>query len=169
MDLLMGPVARSGPELDETGLDSLQFGEDIRHLITAPSENASSFTALLELPANQAVELLHSDSGQKQCPNLTFPSNTSLLERATRFSVFNGGSNSTDSSSAPSDSSSKNLEKEAAVKREPLETESYLDSSQPLVSDPKVDNPAPNARACSKRKEREKKVNTRIFMRELPN
>ena len=164
----MGPVARSGPELDETGLDSLQFGEDIRHLITAPSENASSFTALLELPANRAVELLHSDSGKKQCPNLTFPSNASLLERAARFSVFNGGSNSTDSSSVPSDSSSKNLEKEAAVKREPLETESYLDSSQPLVSDPTVNNSAPNARACSKRKEREKKVKTRVFMRELP-
>ncbi|KAJ6778728.1 TRANSCRIPTION FACTOR BHLH60 [Salix koriyanagi] len=158
MDLLTGTVARSGPELDETGLDSLQFDEDIRHLITAPSENANSFIALLELPANQAVELLHSDSGKKECPNVTFPSNTSLLERAARFSVLNGGSNSTDSSSVPSDSSSKNLEKAAPVKSEPLETESYLDSSQPLVSDPTVGNSAPNARAYSKRKERGKKV-----------
>ncbi|KAG5252833.1 transcription factor bHLH [Salix suchowensis] len=158
MDLLTGTVARSGPELDETGLDSLQFDEDIRHLITAPSENANSFIALLELPANQAVELLHSDSGKKECPNVTFPSSTSLLERAARFSVLNGGSNSTDSSSVPSDSSSKNLEKAAPVKSEPLETESYLDSSQPLVSDPTVGNSAPNARACSKRKERGKKV-----------
>ncbi|CAK7342444.1 unnamed protein product [Dovyalis caffra] len=158
MDLTTGHGARSEPELDETGLESLQFGEDIRHLITPPSENESSFTALLELPANQAVELLHSDSGQKQYPNLTFPSNTSLLERAARLSFFNGGSNSTDSSSVPSNSSSKNPETAAAVKCEPLETESFLDSSQPLVSDPTVDNSAPNARSSSKRKEREKKV-----------
>ncbi|KAB5551834.1 hypothetical protein DKX38_009145 [Salix brachista] len=153
MDLTTG----SGPELDETGLDSLQLGEDIRHLIAAPSENASSFTALLELPANQAVELLHSDSGRKQYPNLTFPSNTALLERTAIFSVFHS-SNSTDSSSVPSNSSSKNLEKGSAVKCEQLETESYLDSCQPLVSDPTVDNSAPNARPSSKRKEREKKV-----------
>ncbi|KAJ6741867.1 STEROL REGULATORY ELEMENT-BINDING PROTEIN [Salix viminalis] len=153
MDLTTG----SGPELDETGLDSLQLGEDIRHLIAAPSENASSFTALLELPANQAVELLHSDSGRKQYPNLTFPSNTALLERAAIFSVFHS-SNSADSSSVPSNSSSKNLEKGSAVKCEQLETESYLDSCQPLVSDPTVDNSAPNARPSSKRKEREKKV-----------
>ncbi|KAI5583921.1 hypothetical protein BDE02_06G048700 [Populus trichocarpa] len=153
MDLTTASGARSGPELDETGLDSFQLGEDIRHLITAPSENASSFIALLELPANQAVELLHSDSGQKQYPNLTFPSNTSAI-----FSVFNGGSNSTDSSPVPSNSSSKDLEKASAVKCEPLETGSYLDSSHPLVSDPTVDNSAPNARPSSKRKEREKKV-----------
>lgn len=153
MDLTTASGARSGPELDETGLDSFQLGEDIRHLITAPSENASSFTALLELPANQAVELLHSDSGQKQYPNLTFPSNTPAI-----FPVFNGGSNSTDSSSVPSNSSSKDLEKASAVKCEPLETGSYLDSSHPLVSDPTVDNSAPNARPSSKRKEREKKV-----------
>ncbi|KAG6771323.1 hypothetical protein POTOM_022672 [Populus tomentosa] len=153
MDLTTASGARSGPELDETGLDSFQLGEDIRHLITAPSENASSFTALLELPANQAVELLHSDSGQKQYPNLTFPSDTPAI-----FPVFNGGSNSADSSSVPSNSSSKDLEKASAVKCEPLETGSYLDSSHPLVSDPTVDNSAPNARPSSKRKEREKKV-----------
>ncbi|XP_011020295.1 PREDICTED: transcription factor bHLH48-like isoform X2 [Populus euphratica] len=153
MDLTTASGARSGPELDETGPDSFHLGEDIRHLIAAPSENASSFTALLELPANQAVELLHLDSGKKQYPNLTFPSNTSAI-----FSVFNGGSNSTDSSPLPSNSSSKDLEKASAIKREPFETGSYLDSSHPLVSDPTVDNSAPNARPSSKRKEREKKV-----------
>ncbi|KAH9648069.1 transcription factor bHLH60 [Citrus sinensis] len=48
-----------GPSLDQNALDSLQFNEEIQHLMTLPPENANSFTALLELPAPQAVELLH--------------------------------------------------------------------------------------------------------------
>lgn len=48
-----------GHSLDQNALDSLQFNEEIQHLMTLPPENANSFTALLELPAPQAVELLH--------------------------------------------------------------------------------------------------------------
>ncbi|KDP37361.1 hypothetical protein JCGZ_06815 [Jatropha curcas] len=182
MDPLIRPVPGSsptGPEPDETGLDSLQFGEDIQHLITAPPENASSFTALLELPATQAMELLHSpDSSLRTRPvidchhqkqylqphfnaaNLTFPTNSGLIERAARFSVFAGenlnniSNNSPETSSVPSNSSA-NLEK--VVKSEPAEAESYLNPSPPLVSDPtRMVNGAQNQRTV-KRKEREKK------------
>ncbi|OAY43163.1 transcription factor bHLH48 isoform X1 [Manihot esculenta] len=182
MESPTGPVARSsftGPQPDETGLDSLQFGEDIQHLISVPPENASSFTALLELPPNQAVELLHSPDStirtrnviqthhQKQylqpqfnAANLTFPTNSGLIERAARFSVFAGDNlhnityNSPETSSVPSNSSA-NLEK--VVKSEPTEAESFLNPLQPLVSDPTtVENGAQNQRPV-KRKEREKK------------
>lgn len=100
-----------GPSLDQNTLDSLQFNEEIQHLMTVPPENANSFTALLELPAPQAVELLHhspesNDNAAANLTamvdghhtpyhfnagaNLTFPSNIALIERAARFSVFAG-------------------------------------------------------------------------------
>ncbi|KAJ9181134.1 hypothetical protein P3X46_009297 [Hevea brasiliensis] len=182
MESPAGPGARSsltGPQPHETGLDSLQFGEDIQHLISVPPENASSFTALLELPPNQAVELLHSPDSSlrsrnvieahQQKPylephfnaaNLMFPTNSGLIERAARFSVFAGENlnnitnNSPETSSVPSNSSA-NLEK--VVKSEPAEPESFLNPLQPLVSDPTtVENGAQNQRPV-KRKEREKK------------
>ncbi|XP_065856632.1 transcription factor bHLH48-like [Euphorbia lathyris] len=169
------------PLPDDTGLDSLQFGDDIQHLISVPTENASSFTALLELPPNQAMELLHSpDLSLRTRPvveplhqkpflqpdfnasNLTFPTNSGLIERAARFSVFAGDSlniisnNSPETISVPSNSSA-NLEK--VVKCEPTEAESFLNASQPLGSDPTtaVENGEHNQRPA-KRKEREKKV-----------
>lgn len=143
--------------------------------MTVPPENASSFTALLELPATQAMELLHSPHSNNGSPaplsgdplhridedrkpyrpsvngNLTLPSNKALIERAAMLSVFAAGEHSPETSSVPSNSSA-NLEK---VKSEPAETDSNPDSSQPLVSDPTVEN---KTQRPTKRKEREKKV-----------
>lgn len=173
-----GTIARSisiRPDREETGLESLQFREEIHRLMTVPPENGSSFTALLELPETQAMELLHSPHSDDGVPallsgdplhginddhklylpsfngNLTFPSNKVLIERAAKFSVFASGEHSLETSSVPSNSSA-NLE---VVKGEPVETDSNPNSSQLLVSDPTVD--IRNQRS-EKRKEREKKV-----------
>nr|KYP57403.1 Transcription factor bHLH48 [Cajanus cajan] len=121
-----------------------------------PPETANSFTALLELPPTQAVELLHSPERAGKPPrhspkpypltsfasagaaNLTFPSNAALIERAARFSVFAG-------------------ENSPEVKRELPETDSNPSSTHGggSVSDPAVENK--NSKSA-KRKEREKKV-----------
>ena len=167
-----------GSQNGESGFDSVLFGEEIQRLMTVPPENASSFTALLELPATQAMELLHHVPDSDGAPNmakvsgeslhkpyslhhqnsfgsnLTFLSNPALIERAAKFSVF-AGEHSPATSSVPSNSSA-NLEK---VKSEPPETDSNPNSSQPLVSDPMVEEEEKNQRPSSvKRKEREKKV-----------
>ncbi|XVE75668.1 hypothetical protein DITRI_Ditri12bG0111400 [Diplodiscus trichospermus] len=147
---------------DVAALESLQFTDEINRLISATTtDNASSFTALLELSAPQAVELLHSPESAKLIAapasnvedfkgSCFFPSNTGLIERAVRFSVFSGeGNNNCKKSNSPettSNNSSANLEN--AVKSEPAETE----SSRPLISDPAVE------KRSIKRKDREKKV-----------
>ncbi|KAL1209873.1 Transcription factor bHLH60 [Cardamine amara subsp. amara] len=176
MDLTGGLVARSGSGgmcRESTGLESLHLVDEFRQLVTLPSENAGgSFTALLELPATQAVELLHfTDSSSSQAAvngiggdiappplhsfgTLTFPSNSALMERAARFSVIateqqNGNvSGETTTSSVPSNSSA-NLDR---IKTEPAET----DSSQRLISD-QIPCPSQNNRS-GKRKDFEKKV-----------
>ncbi|KAG2687004.1 hypothetical protein I3760_09G033300 [Carya illinoinensis] len=159
---------------EEAGFESLQFREEIQRLIAVPPENASSFTALLDLPATQAMELLHSPHSEDGDPaplsadslhgisddhksyissfngNLAFPSNKALVERAAKFSVFASGENSPETSLVPSNSSA-NLEK---VKSEPAETDSNPNSSQPLISDPTVES---KTQRSAKRKEREKK------------
>lgn len=121
---MAGPRSVSiGPSTNTNGIDSLQFNEEIQRLMSAPPENASSFTALLELPAPQAVELLHHSPGTQgvgvavDAPgapyrfhggaNLTFPSNIALIERAARFSVFAGENHNTDNKSV-SDNINKN-------------------------------------------------------------
>ncbi|GMI79684.1 hypothetical protein like AT3G57800 [Hibiscus trionum] len=155
---------KTASERDEVAvLESLQFTDEIRCLMSAPgADNASSFTALLELPATQAVQLIHSPDSAKliaaptPAPNVDdfkgsfqFPFNSGLTERAARFSVFagDGNINSNNKSNSPeptSYNSSASLQK--PVKSEPAETE----SSQPLVSDPTVEN------LSIKRKGREK-------------
>ncbi|KAF8102163.1 hypothetical protein N665_0201s0446 [Sinapis alba] len=165
MDLTGAFGARSGCR-EVPGLESLHLGE-FRQL---PSENAGGFTALLELPPTQAVELLHftdplpSSSSHAAAVTgigldvsppplqsygaLTFPSNSVLMERAARFSVIANGNVSgetTTTSSVPSNSYS-NLDR---VKTEPGES----DSSQRLVSDH-----SPQNYRCGKRKELDKKV-----------
>ncbi|RWW81082.1 hypothetical protein BHE74_00010548 [Ensete ventricosum] len=124
----MGPARSSGVGSGNSGAytteiaESLRFEEEI-HSIVHPSLDSSpaaggSFTALLGLPANQAVELLH-ETGPSEAPSSaaapsptgelwrlrlgehaagplhlplgcspTFPSNAALVERAARFSVF---------------------------------------------------------------------------------
>ena len=150
------------PEPEETGLESLQFRDEIQRLMTVPPENASSFTALLELPATQAMQLLHSSphsaggGGDEHKPysssssftngNLTFPSNKALIERAAKFSVYAAAADaeiSPETSSVPSNSSA-NLDK---VKTEPAETDSNPGSSNKTQT-----------QKLAKRKEREKKV-----------
>ncbi|XP_027349978.1 transcription factor bHLH48-like isoform X1 [Abrus precatorius] len=159
---------------DGITFESIQFNEEIQGIMApAPApENASSFTALLELPPTQAVELLHApDSDARKPPschvgmnqkpyllnsfsgNLTFPSNAALIERAAKFSVFAG-----DNSPPPGEAllvpagSGSNLDK---VKNEPQETDSNPCSTQGCVSDPAVEN---KNQRTAKRKEREKKV-----------
>ncbi|CAJ1910160.1 unnamed protein product [Sphenostylis stenocarpa] len=167
------PVGLRGSVHDGATLESIQFNEEIQGIVASAPENASSFTALLELPPTQAVELLHSpdsDGARKQpnCHvsanhkpyllhsfggNLTFPSNAALIERAAKFSVF-AGENSPSQGEArllPAGSGS-NLDR---VKNEPQETDSNPCSTQGCVSDPAVENK--NERTA-KRKEREKKV-----------
>lgn len=161
-------VGLRGSTHDGTALDSIQFNEEIQGIMApAPApENANSFTALLELPPTQAVELLHSPDcegaaaaadrrltcchvnvNRKPYPpssfsaNLTFPSNATLIERAAMFSVFAG---EISQGEAP------------PVKNEPQETDSNPCSTQGCVSDPAVENNK-NQRTA-KRKEREKKV-----------
>nr|WIE96126.1 basic helix-loop-helix transcription factor [Loropetalum chinense var. rubrum] len=171
MEGTAGTVVRSGSkggEKDGIGLESFQLGEEIEVLMVAPTENGNSFTALLELPAIQAVELLHSQESDEAPATLTdetridqyqkpylhsfncspiFPMNAALVERAAGFSIFaGGGEDSPETSSVPSNSSK--------VKNEPTDTDSNLNSSSPLISEPTANK---NQRSV-KRKEREKKV-----------
>nr|KJB36081.1 hypothetical protein B456_006G139900 [Gossypium raimondii] len=143
-------------------LESLQFTDEFHRLILAPpSDNATSLTALLELPASRALELLHSPASAKLIAasassfealkgNFLFPSNTTLIDQAARSSVFAGGVNNTNNKSNAPETTSNNatLNLEKAVKSEPAETE----SCQPLVSDPAVE------KRNFKRKDREKKA-----------
>lgn len=92
--------------MEQTAFESIQFNEEIQGIMAPASETASSFTALLELPPTQVVELLHSPEITGKPPrhvispkpypltcstdDLIFPSNTALVERAARFSVFAG-------------------------------------------------------------------------------
>ncbi|KAK2653312.1 hypothetical protein Ddye_013168 [Dipteronia dyeriana] len=152
------------PSLDQNALDSLQLNEEIQHLMTVPPENANSFTALLELPAPQAMELLHHspESNASAAPpyhfsggaNLTFPSNIALIERAARFSVFaaaaaadNNNNNSPETTGSVPSNSTGNPGK---VKSEPAESDSNHDN-------PNSPQPSQNQKSM-KRKEREKKA-----------
>ncbi|KAL1569347.1 transcription factor bHLH48-like [Salvia divinorum] len=118
--------------------------DDIRGLIPDPPEtDGTSFTALLELPPPQAVELLvKEDFPAKTMPLPIFPSNIALIDRASMFSVFASADNPPDRTNIFSASSS--------VKQEPLESEYHRNSSSPAVSDQSLKS--------IKRKEREKKV-----------
>jgi len=154
-------------------LEAIQFNEEIQGIIAPAPETASSFTALLELPPTQAVELLHSPEqagkpprhNPKPCPltsfasasasaaNLTFPSNAALIERAARLSVFAGENSNSNSNSNSTE-----------IKRELPETDSNPSSTQGggSASDPVLENKDEKG---LKRKEREKKVYLANFNR----
>ncbi|KAK6127341.1 hypothetical protein DH2020_038912 [Rehmannia glutinosa] len=135
----------SGPKHGEMG-----FGfDEIHGPISGPPEtDNSSFTALLELPPPQAVELLiKEDFPAKPMPPPIFPSNIALIDRASKFSIYASPDNSPDSTAILPASSSMKLD---LVKQEPLESDSHPNSSSPAVSN--------QSSKSGKRKEREKKV-----------
>ncbi|KAL6534613.1 hypothetical protein OROGR_013288 [Orobanche gracilis] len=126
------------------------FGfDDIHGLIYGPPETDSgSFTALLELPPPQAVELLiNEDVPAKPMPPPIFPSNIALIDRASKFSVYASADNSQEGPKFFQASSSMKLD---SVKQEPLDSDSLLNSSSPVVSNRSLKS--------GKRKECEKKV-----------
>lgn len=163
----MEPTALTLAGSSDATLESL-FNEEIRRLIAPPPESGNSFTALLELPPTRAIELLHSPetpnspgvaiSGDPTRPYLhclgdgggggggfAFAAGSDLVDRTARYPVFAGEKN---------DSLETRSQK---VKNEPL-TESdsnHNSSSQPLVSDPTVEN---KGHRPPKRKDREKKA-----------
>uniref|UniRef100_A0A7C8Z4K2 BHLH domain-containing protein n=1 Tax=Opuntia streptacantha TaxID=393608 RepID=A0A7C8Z4K2_OPUST len=121
MELIAGTELRSmgyGDKGMQIGVENYQFGEEFQRLVMAPPpESGSSFTSLLELPPNQAVELLHSalpegaaedslkqsnstkvkaepaDSGSKSNPNSSDPSESEKsLKRKERETKGNGSS-----------------------------------------------------------------------------
>lgn len=148
-----------------------QFGE-LHSLVSVPTDTGSSFTALLELPPNQAMELLvHSPERAASVaaanrtislsgvpfppcppPQLIFPSDTALVDRASKFSpIVNSEENSRG-----------NLEN---VKQEPLDSDSNPNSSSsPAASNPAIDQ----NKKSTKRKEREKKVDSENWGLLLP-
>ncbi|KAL7168937.1 hypothetical protein ACSBR2_034045 [Camellia fascicularis] len=137
--------ASCGVKSEEIGVGTLQFGDEIEILM--PPESGSSFTALLELPANQAMELLHSPAmlpGEIWCNHHQIEPYTALLERASRLSVF-ATESSPETNSIPSNSSGNSHK----VKQEPVDSDSNPNSSDPMAQN---NNPK-----STKRKEREKK------------
>lgn len=176
MELTEATGGRSGGDTDGICVESFQFGEEIQRLMTIvppPESGGSSFTALLELPPTQAMELLHSPESNEapagnpddvcveqpyqksyletfNCSPPTFPARLSTFAAA-RVGVLDGAGNGEESTetmnSVPSNSSK--------VKNEPADTDSNLNSSSPLISDPMVQN---NNEKSVKRKEREKRV-----------
>uniref|UniRef100_A0A1J3I9Y1 Transcription factor bHLH48 n=3 Tax=Noccaea caerulescens TaxID=107243 RepID=A0A1J3I9Y1_NOCCA len=169
MDLTQGFSARSGDgpcREAVTGLESLNFSDGFRQLVTMPPENTgSSFTALLEMPATQAMELLHfTDSSSSQANvnrvagdiaphtlhnpfrRLTFPSNSLLLDRAARFSVIATEQNGNIPGDSVPSNSGENLDR---VKAEPSESDPMMENQNSTQN---------QNNSSGKRKEREKKV-----------
>ncbi|XP_059623078.1 transcription factor bHLH60-like [Cornus florida] len=152
----------------EIGVESFQFGEEIQRLMSTPLEVGSSFTALLELPTNQAMSLLHSPQSddtpaklsggvwnnhhnpyhiQSLNCTLTFPSNTALKKKKNdwvitalldRASKFSVFA-ATVNSLETSSIPSNSSGNSYKVKPEPFDSDSNPDSS-PMVSDPTVSN-----------------------------
>ncbi|XP_022842242.1 transcription factor bHLH48-like isoform X2 [Olea europaea var. sylvestris] len=152
-----------GSEPSEMGFGLEEFPGQVSVTQQPPG---SSFTALLELPAPQAVELLvnspdaavNEESQPKPCitgsgegpsyfhpPPPIFPSDIGLIVRASKFSAFASAENSNNSILFNSNSNKLDM-----VKQEPSDSDSNPNSSSLATSD---QNPNSN-----KRKEREKKV-----------
>ncbi|KAK4412998.1 Transcription factor [Sesamum alatum] len=126
------------------------FGfDEIHSLISGPPETGrNSFTALLELPPPQAVQLLvKEDFPAKHLPPPIFPSNIALIDRASKLSFFTSADNPLESTTILSASSSMKVD---TVKQEPTDSQPHPNYSSPAVSD--------QSPKSGKRKEREKKV-----------
>ncbi|CAK9157211.1 unnamed protein product [Ilex paraguariensis] len=94
--------ASCGAKSEEIEVDSFRFREEIQRLMPIPPpETGSSFTALLELPANQAMQILDSPETDDAPPTLygcriehpkpcmtIFPSCTALVDQTSKPSVF---------------------------------------------------------------------------------
>ncbi|KAG9450274.1 hypothetical protein H6P81_010239 [Aristolochia fimbriata] len=163
-------------EMEETfhfgdEIQSLMTENLLHQNIDSSTEKGSSFTALLGLPPSQALELLHTpESGESApisaagiwrdrqrsekpltlsyvcCP--TFPSNTALVERAAKFSIFAAAEESPASSSDPSNSSENSLK----PKTERADSDSNPNSSPAIA----VPVPLSETQRSGKRKETEK-------------
>ncbi|KAL8215310.1 hypothetical protein R6Q57_004759 [Mikania cordata] len=117
-------------------METFQFGEEIQSLMSVvpPPEAGNSFTALLELPANQAVKLLHDETAPNTLSSSVFP----VMETDNSLEM---------TSSIIPNSSPNNFN---LVKEEPIDSDSLRNSS-PNPSDPIISK-------STKRKEREKNV-----------
>ncbi|KAI3750214.1 hypothetical protein L2E82_20843 [Cichorium intybus] len=115
--------------------------EEIENLMSSepPLENGNTFTALLELPPNQAVKLLHSPEEPLPTPNV-FPSVFSATAKE----------NSPETTSSILTLPNPDRNTSNPVKQEPLESGS-LQNASPICSDPITSRP-------TKRKDREKTV-----------
>lgn len=153
------PQFRSGISGPKPGGMGFVF-DDIQGPISGPPEtDGTSFTALLELPPPQAVELLvKEDFPAKPMLPPIFPSNIALIDRASMFSVFASADNQPESTNILSASGSLKVD---SVKEEPLESEHLPNSSSPAVSNQSMKS--------SKRKEREKKVIHTSASQHFPN
>ncbi|KAK9057704.1 hypothetical protein SSX86_022540 [Deinandra increscens subsp. villosa] len=123
---------------EELGMEAFQFGEEIQSLMSVvpPPEAGNSFTALLELPPNQAVKLLHS-------PDETVPNSLA----SSVFPVMETDNSLETMSSILPKSSPNSFD---LVKLEPIDSDS-LHNSSPNLSDPIISK-------SMKRKEPEKNV-----------
>ncbi|KAG2325565.1 hypothetical protein Bca4012_040080 [Brassica carinata] len=158
MDLSGGFGARSGggvPFREVTALESLHLGggDEFRRMV--PPENAGGFTALLELPPTQAVELLHSSSSSSPSQptlhslgTLAFPSNSVLMERAARFSVIATEQHNQNGNVSGETTTTSSVPSNERIKTEPAETETC---DQAAVEEQ-------NNRCGGKRKDFDKKV-----------
>ncbi|KAG5395693.1 hypothetical protein IGI04_017507 [Brassica rapa subsp. trilocularis] len=138
LNQMFGVSSGAGPyrESPMTGLESLNFIDEIQQLAaTFPPDNTGSFTALLEMPATQAVELFTSSSpaaGNTAPPTLhplrrlNFPPDLAAVIAAEQNGNISGESSSFG----------------IRVKSEPEET----DSSQRFDSHPTVENQNRNKR-----------------------
>ncbi|GMH28362.1 hypothetical protein Nepgr_030205 [Nepenthes gracilis] len=182
MDPIGGNEVRSmnGAKDVEFGVEAYQFGEELHSLMSGPPVTGNSFTALLDLPANQAMELLHSQAVDDSPSELrlkghcvshqspynhtlnwapAFPSNTALIERSSKYSIFaaadatvdrvgggGGGQGSPDSSSMPSNSRANVMK----VKSEPADSGSNP-NSLPHASGPTINEKQMNRKESGKK------------------